>query len=67
MADFSKTVVVRANNDGVLVIFPMGQDGLVEVFASRLGLMFQFKPDSIYFDEKVFQAKLSHPLVTLTT
>lgn len=57
MANFIDMVVVRANGEGVPVIFPVGADGLAVVSALRLFLRFNLKHDSIHVDEDIFDAE----------
>jgi len=54
MAEFVDMVVVRANGEGVPVIFHVGADGEADVSALRLNLRFQLKVDSIHVDEDIY-------------
>jgi len=59
-----------ADDVAIPVIFLVGQDGLAKVFAIKLSLRFQFKPDSIHVDEGIFQSKstiLIHIIGQLST
>jgi len=47
-------VVVIADGAGVPIIFPVHDDGVAVVLASRLSLRFQLREDSICIDEEVF-------------
>ena len=50
MAEFLDMVVVRANGEGVPIIFHVGSDGEADV----LSLRFQLKVDSIHVDEDIY-------------
>jgi hypothetical protein len=48
-------VTIRADGDGVLISFPLGNDGLASaVSVVRLGIRFQLNIASLHIDEEVF-------------
>jgi len=65
MAQLNNMVVIRANGEGVPVVFPVGEDGLAIVSELRIGLQFQLMYGSIHLDEEYFDPKsgiLSHTI-----
>jgi hypothetical protein len=61
----SSFVVIRVDGEGVLILFPLGSDGIAIVTAIRLGLWFQLNIDSLHSDEEVFDlviGDLSHTI-----
>jgi len=54
MVDFIEMAIVRANGEGVPIMFLVGKDGFAIVFAFQLSLRFQLNEDSLHIDEEVF-------------
>jgi hypothetical protein len=52
----SRFVVICADDDGVLVSFPLGNDRLACVTSLRLSLRFQLSENFMFVDEKVYDA-----------
>jgi hypothetical protein len=56
---------IRANGDGVPILFLLGNDGLASVSVVCLGLRFQLNIASLYIDKKVFDSvsgEVSHTI-----
>lgn len=47
---------IRADLHRVPVTFPLGEDGLAMVTATTLSLRFQFREDSLYVEEEIFDS-----------
>jgi hypothetical protein len=52
----SSFAVIRADSDGVLVSFPLGNEGLAHVTSLRLSLRFGLSEDFMFLDEEVYDA-----------
>jgi hypothetical protein len=52
----SRYAIIYADGDGVLVSFPLGNDGLACVTSLRLSLRFRFSEDFMFVDEEVYDA-----------
>jgi hypothetical protein len=52
----SSFAVIRADDDGVPVSFPLGNEGLPRVTSLRLSLKFGLSEDFMFLDEEVYDA-----------
>ena len=61
--------LVRANSHSVPISFPLGEDGRAIVTSTTLSLRFQFREDTLYVGEEVFDdvsGELSHSVGQLS-
>jgi hypothetical protein len=61
---------VRADFHSIPVSFPLGEDGLALVTCATLSLRFNFREDTLYVEEEVFDdltGELSHAVAQLST
>ena len=61
----SHMVIISVEGNVVLIMFPVEDDGYVNVSASRLALRFHMIPESIYIDQNIYDPEsgvLSHTI-----